>query len=115
MLRDQMITFLETTVIFLLLTNAISIFAAAYAIAVATGAVVAAALSVVAVLAAQPTRPPWAPRCTVFPSGNVWNRPVIGLPVARDSGKLLASIGLHWATNGLAVLAAASIWAWASR
>ena len=38
MLRDQMITFLETTVIFLLLTNAISIFAAAYAIAVATGA-----------------------------------------------------------------------------
>ena len=28
---------------------------------------------------------------------------------------LLASIGLHWATNGLGVLAAASIWAWASR
>ncbi len=38
MLRDQMITFLETTVIFLLLTNAVSAFAAAYAIAVANGA-----------------------------------------------------------------------------
>jgi len=36
MLRDQMITFLETTVIFLLLTNAVSAFAAAYAIKVAT-------------------------------------------------------------------------------
>ncbi len=38
MLREQMITFLETTVIFLLLTNAISVFAATYAITVATGA-----------------------------------------------------------------------------
>jgi len=35
MLREQMITFLETTVIFLLLTNAVSVFAATYAIAVA--------------------------------------------------------------------------------
>ncbi len=32
MLHDQMINFLETTVIFLLLTNAVSILAAAYAI-----------------------------------------------------------------------------------
>ncbi len=38
MLRDQMITFLETTVIFLLLTNAISVFAATYAFSVANGA-----------------------------------------------------------------------------
>ena len=37
MLRDQVITFLEATVIFLLLTNAVSVVAAAYAIAVATG------------------------------------------------------------------------------
>ncbi len=37
MLRDQVITFLEATVIFLLLTNAVSVAAAAYAIAVATG------------------------------------------------------------------------------
>ncbi len=38
MLRDQMITFLETTVIFLLLTNVVSVVAATYAIAVANGA-----------------------------------------------------------------------------
>ncbi len=38
MLRDQMITFLETTVIFLALTNAVSIVAATYAIAVANAA-----------------------------------------------------------------------------
>ena len=37
MLRDQMITFLQATVIFLLLTNAVSVAAAAYAIAVAAG------------------------------------------------------------------------------
>ena len=37
MLRDQMITFLQATVIFLLLTNAVSVAAAAYAIAIATG------------------------------------------------------------------------------
>ena len=37
MLRDQVITFLETTIIFLLLTNAVSVAAAAYAISVATG------------------------------------------------------------------------------
>jgi hypothetical protein len=37
MLRDQMINFLETTVIFLLLTNAVSIFAAVYAMSVANG------------------------------------------------------------------------------
>lgn len=35
MLRDQVITFLEATIIFLLLTNAVSVVAAAYAIAVA--------------------------------------------------------------------------------
>ncbi len=38
MLRDHMITFLETTVVFLLLTNALSIAAATYAIALASGA-----------------------------------------------------------------------------
>ncbi len=37
MLRDQVITVLEATIIFLLLTNAVSVAAAAYAIAVATG------------------------------------------------------------------------------
>jgi len=33
----------------------------------------------------------------------------------RRSGSLLASVGLHWAVNGLGVLAAAAIWAWATR
>ena len=35
MLHDQMINFLETTIIFLLLTNAVSALAAAYAISLA--------------------------------------------------------------------------------
>lgn len=30
----------------------------------------------------------------------------------RRSGSLLASAGLHWATNGLGVLVAAALWAW---
>ena len=33
----------------------------------------------------------------------------------RRSGSLLASAGLHWATNGLGVLAAAAVWAWGTR
>jgi hypothetical protein len=37
MLREQVITFLESTVIFLLLTNAISIIVAAYAVSIAIG------------------------------------------------------------------------------
>jgi hypothetical protein len=52
------------------------------------------ALAAVGVLAGQPAPPPWAPHCTVFPSGNVWNQRVTGLPVRRDSRQLLASIGL---------------------
>lgn len=37
MLREQVITFLETTVIFLLLTNAVSVVVAAYAVSIAIG------------------------------------------------------------------------------
>jgi hypothetical protein len=37
---------------------------------------------------------PGAPNCVVFPSNNVWNEPVDGLPVEGDSGTLIASIGL---------------------
>jgi uncharacterized protein len=40
---------------------------------------------------------------------------VVFCELRRRNGSLLASIGLHWATNGLGVLTAASIWAWASR
>jgi len=39
---------------------------------------------------------------------------VVFCELRRRIGSLLASIGLHWATNGLGVLAAASIWAWAT-
>lgn len=39
---------------------------------------------------------------------------VVFCELRRRSGSLLASTGLHWATNGLGVLAAASIWAWAT-
>ena len=40
---------------------------------------------------------------------------VVFCELRRRSGSLLASAGLHWATNGLGVLTAASVWAWASR
>ncbi len=39
---------------------------------------------------------------------------VVFCELRRRSGSLLASAGLHWATNGLGVLAAASLWAWGS-
>jgi hypothetical protein len=34
-----------------------------------------------------------APRCPVFPANNPWNQRVDRLPVARNSGRLIASIG----------------------
>lgn len=37
---------------------------------------------------------------------------VVFCELRRRSGSLLASAGLHWAANGLGVLAAASVWAW---
>lgn len=33
----------------------------------------------------------------------------------RRSGSVLASAGLHWAVNGLSVLASAAVWAWVPR
>ncbi len=60
----------------------------------------AAALLATAVLvaavpaAAQAPAPPWAPRCTLLPAGNVWNTPVRDLPVRADSARLIAAIGL---------------------
>lgn len=44
--------------------------------------------------AAQPPAPAFAPGCTVFPAGNVWNAPVRDLPVRADSDALIAAIGL---------------------
>jgi len=37
---------------------------------------------------------PGVPRCPIFPASNVWNRDVSALPVAADSARLLAAIGL---------------------
>ncbi len=37
---------------------------------------------------------PGAPNCPLFPPSNVWNQDVSRLPVARDSARLIASIGL---------------------
>jgi hypothetical protein len=38
---------------------------------------------------------PGAPRCAMFPSDNAWNQRVDQLPVASDSARLIASIGLE--------------------
>jgi CAAX protease family protein len=40
---------------------------------------------------------------------------VVFCEVRRRSGSILASAGLHWATNGLSVLASAAVWAWGTR
>ncbi|MBV9446773.1 MAG: CPBP family intramembrane metalloprotease [Streptosporangiaceae bacterium] len=37
---------------------------------------------------------------------------VVFCELRRRSGSVLASAGLHWATNGLSVLASAAVWAW---
>jgi CAAX protease family protein len=40
---------------------------------------------------------------------------VVFCEVRRRSGSLLASASMHWATNGLGVLASAAVWAWGTR
>ncbi|HUR16491.1 MAG TPA: hypothetical protein VMZ33_04355, partial [Candidatus Limnocylindrales bacterium] len=42
-----------------------------------------------------PVTLPAAPNCPIFPSSNVWNKPVDGLDVAGNSGTLMRSIGLE--------------------
>lgn len=44
--------------------------------------------------APQPTAPPAPSPCYVFPSSNVWNRPVSSLPVASNSAAMVAAIGI---------------------
>jgi hypothetical protein len=41
-----------------------------------------------------PTPPPAAAPCYVFPSSNVWNRDVSGLPVASNSAAMVSAIGI---------------------
>ena len=52
-----------------------------------------AATAVPALVSAHPL--PAAPNCPVFPPNNPWNQRVDRLPVARNSAKLIASIGLN--------------------
>jgi membrane protease YdiL (CAAX protease family) len=40
---------------------------------------------------------------------------VVFCELRRRSGSLLAPAGLHWAVNGLGVLASAAVWAWGTR
>lgn len=40
---------------------------------------------------------------------------VVFCEARRRSGSVLASAGLHWAANGLSVLASAAVWAWGTR
>jgi membrane protease YdiL (CAAX protease family) len=40
---------------------------------------------------------------------------VVFCELRRRSGSVLASAGLHWATNALSVLAAAAVWAWGTQ
>ncbi len=44
--------------------------------------------------AASASRLPQAPTCPVFPASNAWNQRVDRLPVAADSTRIVASIGL---------------------
>lgn len=60
----------------------------------AAALLVTAALAAAVPAAAQAPAPPWAPRCTLFPAGNVWNTPVRDLPVRTDSARLIAAIGM---------------------
>src|SRR5205807_382313 len=53
---------------------------------------VCAAAAVPALVSAHPL--PAAPGCEIFPPDNPWNQRVDRLPVARNSSRLIASIGL---------------------
>jgi hypothetical protein len=54
---------------------------------------VLALVAIPALVSAHPL--PAAPGCPIFPSDNPWNQRVDGLPVARNSAALIASIGLQ--------------------
>lgn len=55
-----------------------------------------ASLAVVLVPGSGAAHPlPAAPRCPIFPANNPWNQRVDRLPVAKNSARLIASIGLN--------------------
>jgi hypothetical protein len=53
-----------------------------------------ALLCFLAVGAASASRLPHAPGCPIFPATSAWNQRVDHLPVARDSDRIVASVGL---------------------
>jgi hypothetical protein len=55
---------------------------------------VAGFASACSLAAASGVRSPTIAGCPVFPADNVWNQPVAGLPVAADSARYIAAIGL---------------------
>jgi len=57
-------------------------------------ALTALVLTLLAAGSAQAAPLPEAPGCPIFPANNVWNQPVDTLPVAANSSKIIASIGL---------------------
>jgi len=61
-----------------------------------TGLMMLGAAALVAVPALVSAHPlPEAPRCPIFPADNPWNQRVDRLPVAGNSARLIASIGLN--------------------
>jgi hypothetical protein len=53
------------------------------------------AMGVLACVAVGDAHPlPGAPSCPIFPADNPWNQKVTGLPVAADSARYIAAIGL---------------------
>jgi hypothetical protein len=57
-------------------------------------ALVTGALALCAAVAASASRLPQAPACSVFPATNAWNQRVDKLPVAPDSARIVAAIGV---------------------
>jgi hypothetical protein len=57
--------------------------------------ILVAAAALLAAAAAVPARAATVAGCPLFPADNAWNRDVSALPVAPDSDRLVASIGLQ--------------------
>jgi hypothetical protein len=76
--------------------RSVRVASAAVLVVVLAGIAASAAL---AVPPAPSTRLPSAPNCPIFPSTNVWNKPVDTLPVAASSATMInaigANVGLH--------------------
>ncbi len=68
--------------------------AAAVAVLLGTSAAADVTLAGARRPAARSSQPPSLAGCPLFPADNSWNEPVAGLPVAADSARYIAAIGL---------------------